>query len=59
MIQGFVLALTLVAQATATAPLAPGTKYDPKIPTVRQVLGYEFGEEITPPEQLVAYMLTL
>ena len=34
------------------APFWPGARYDPAIPTVRQVLGHEPGAEITPPEQV-------
>lgn len=59
MIDGLLLALTLATQPVPAEPLAPGTRYDPKIPTIRQVLGYEFGEEITPPEHLVTYLKAL
>jgi hypothetical protein len=55
------LALTLAA-ALAAAPtpeLAPGTKYDPKIPTLKQVLGHEPGEVITPPEEIAIYLRAL
>jgi hypothetical protein len=39
--------------------LAPGTAYDPEIPTLRQVLGYDFGERITPPEDVPRYLEAL
>jgi hypothetical protein len=39
--------------------LAPGTTYDPKIPTLRQVLGHDFGERITPPEDVPRYLEAL
>ena len=39
--------------------LAPGTTYDPKIPTLKAVLGYDTGERITPPEDLTAYLKAL
>jgi hypothetical protein len=39
--------------------LAPGTTYDAKIPTLRQVLGYDFGERITPPEDVPRYLRAL
>src|SRR6188768_396222 len=42
----------------ATA-LAPNTTYDPKIPTLKAVLGYDTGERITPPEDLTAYLKAL
>src|SRR5215475_3905311 len=37
----------------------PGAAYDPKIPTMRQVLGYEPGEAITPHSGLVHYLDSL
>ncbi|MGE5814697.1 MAG: M14 metallopeptidase family protein, partial [Acidobacteriota bacterium] len=40
-------------------PLWPGASYDPKIPTVKSVLGYDVGEEITSPDGLVTYMKAL
>jgi len=39
--------------------LAPGTTYDPKIPTLRAVLGYDPGERITPPDGLTQYLKAL
>ena len=39
--------------------LAPNTTYDPKIPTLKAVLGYDTGERITPPEDLIAYLKAL
>jgi hypothetical protein len=39
--------------------LAPNTSYDPKIPTLKAVLGYDTGERITPPEDLTAYLKAL
>lgn len=40
-------------------PLSPGTTYDPKIPTIEQVLGYDHGEQITPPEGVERYLRAL
>src|SRR5215475_16034300 len=37
----------------------PGAAYDPKIPTMRQVLGYEPGEAITPHSGIVHYLDSL
>jgi hypothetical protein len=37
----------------------PGTAYDPKIPTVRQVLGYDSGDKVTSYAGLVRYMEAL
>ena len=39
--------------------LAPNTTYDPKVPTLKAVLGYDTGERITPPEDLTAYLKAL
>ena len=48
------------AAAAGRAPaLAPGTTYDPKIPTLRAVLGYDPGERITPPDGLTQYLKAL
>ena len=62
-----VIAVHASAQApqAAAAPagrvpaLAPGTAYDPKIPTLRAVLGYDPGERITPPDGLTQYLQAL
>jgi hypothetical protein len=55
------LALLLALQTTQglTPELAPGAKYDPKIPTIEQVLGHESGEAITPPEEIPIYLRAL
>jgi hypothetical protein len=37
----------------------PGAKYDSAIPTIREVLGYEPGDEIAPPEQVGQYLQAL
>jgi hypothetical protein len=60
--------LALLAVSTPASPqsvvqpvpeLAPGTRYDPKIPTIRQVLGYDHGERITTPEDVGRYLRAL
>ncbi len=48
------VAVSLGAQSEE--PLWPGAKYDPAIPTLRQVVGYEPGKEITSPEQIGQYL---
>ena len=54
------LALVAALQAApALPPLAPDTRYDPSIPTLEQVAGHHFREEITPPAQIIAYMEAL
>ncbi len=39
--------------------LAPGTRYDPAVPTLEQVVGHDFREEITPPDDVIRYMEAL
>ena len=54
------LALATAIQLPAQVPeLAPGTRYDPAIPTLEQVVGHDFGEVITPPHDVIRYMETL
>ncbi len=55
-------ALVLVATLPFLGPaqdLVPGTRYEPSIPTLTQVVGHDFGEEITPPDQVIRYMEAL
>ena len=47
------------AAGTGAQELRPGAVYDPAIPTIKQVLGYEPGEEITPPDGIVRYLTAL
>lgn len=51
------------AQARLTvpspAPFAPGVRYDPKIPTLQQVVGHDWGLEISTPEQIAVYLRAL
>ena len=48
-----------IARGAAAPPLAPGTRYDPAIPTLKQVVGHEAGEAITSPEEIVRYLQAL
>ena len=45
--------------AQAPEPIWPGAKYDPAIPTLRQVVGHDPGLEITPPDQVGDYLQAL
>lgn len=55
-----VVAIALAVPLAATAQdLAPGTRYDPAIPALDQVAGHDFGEQITPPDQVIRYMEAL
>jgi hypothetical protein len=53
------LGLSVGLAAAAQQPLAPGARYDPKIPTLRQVLGFDVGERITSPEEITQYLKAL
>ncbi len=57
MFVGLVLALAL--QVPQPLEPAPGTTYDPGIPTLESVVGHDFGEEVTPPEDIVRYVQAL
>ncbi len=54
------LALAAALQAPAQAQeLAPGTRYDPGIPTLEEVAGHGFREVVTPPDDVIRYMEAL
>lgn len=57
------LVLTVAASLSpvraAQDPLWPGVTYDPAIPTLRSVLGWDHGEEISSPEALTTYLRAL
>ena len=55
----FVVLTFCTAGLIAQEPLWPGAKYDPKIPTLEQVLGHAPGEEITPPDEIGVYLRAL
>jgi hypothetical protein len=42
-----------------TLEFAPGTRYDPRIPTLKQTSGYDLGASVTTPEQITAYLKTV
>ncbi len=54
-----ILCAAVPAHAQLTPALSPGTAYDPTIPTIKQVLGYEHGEQITTPENVETYLRAL
>ena len=49
----------LALLATGAPELSPGTAYDPAIPTIKKILGYDHGEEITTGEGFVTYLKAL
>jgi len=51
--------LTLAAALAVPSPVGPETRYDPRIPTLKQVTGHELGEEISTPEEIGAYLTAL
>jgi hypothetical protein len=55
MLASLVLGLAL----NAPRVLDPNTAYDPKIPTIKQALGHDHGDEITTPEGVGAYFKAL
>jgi len=62
MIVPLVLALVVSQSAAAAAQkpeLSPGTRYDPKVPTLQQVVGHDVGEKITTPDEITAYLKAL
>ena len=51
---------TSVSVLSAQEPeLWPGAKYDPAIPTLKQVVGHDPGTAITTPEQIAQYLQAL
>ncbi len=38
---------------------APGARYDPSLPSLKQVTGYDFGERVTPPDEIIRYLKAL
>lgn len=51
--------LALALSLNTPRVLDPNTQYDPKIPTIKQVLGYDHGDEITSPENIAVYLKAL
>jgi hypothetical protein len=45
--------------ALGSSELSPGTVYDPGLPTIRKVLGYDHGEEISTGEGFITYFKAL
>jgi hypothetical protein len=51
--------LTLATALAAPSPAGAETRYDPRIPTLPQVVGHDLGEEITSPDQIASYLQAL
>ena len=58
---GLFLALFFVPLAVAAQKLefAPGTRYDARIPTLKQLTGHDFGEHVSSPETITLYLKAL
>jgi len=58
----FVLSLLTVLHFSAPAQrleFAPGAQYDPRIPSLKQVTGHDFGQRVTTPEEIIRYLKAL
>ena len=55
---GVVMAV-LTAGMVQAQELWPGATYDPAIPTIKAVLGHDFGAEISAPEEITIYLKAL
>ncbi len=58
MLSTLVLA-TLIQISAPRQELAPGTRYDPAIPTLGDVVGHDFRELVTRPDQVIRYVEAL
>ena len=53
---GLVVTFLLTAGTSGAQELWPGTTYDPGIPTIKSVLGHDFGDEVSAPEEIAIYL---
>ena len=56
---GSLVFAALLQVPAPTQELAPGTRYDPTIPTLEQVVGHDVRAEVTAPDQVVRYFEAL
>lgn len=56
---GPILLAALIQVPAPTQELAPGTRYDSTIPTLEDVVGHDFREEVTHPDEIVTYFRAL
>lgn len=54
-----IVSLALVTVLASAAPVSPDTRYDPAVPTLKDVVGHELGERISTPDQIVRYFKAL
>ncbi|HEX4946302.1 MAG TPA: M14 family metallopeptidase [Blastocatellia bacterium] len=55
----FCLLFIVLPVAAQKLEFAPGTRYDARIPTLKQRTGYDFGEHISSPETITQYLKAL
>jgi hypothetical protein len=56
---GTLLLAAVLQLPVPTQELAPGTQYDPSVPTLQDIVGHDFREEITTPADIVRYFEAL
>jgi len=64
MITRLLIALSLGTVLQLSAPaqrleFAPGAQYDNRIPSLKQVVGHDFGQRVTTPEAIIRYLKAL
>src|SRR5262245_53588400 len=58
----FALSMLTVLHLSAPAQrleFAPGAQYDARIPSLKQVMGHDFGQRVTTPEEIIRYLKAL
>ena len=53
------VAIILCWRPAGAQDLWPGATYDPRIPTLKSVIGHDVGEEISSPEEITIYLKAL
>ena len=56
---GPLLLAALIQVPAPTQELAPGTRYSAAVPTLEEVVGHDFREEITHPDEIITYFEAL
>jgi hypothetical protein len=56
---GTLLLAAVLQLPVQTQELVPGTQYDPSVPTLQDVVGHDFREDITSPPDIVRYFEAL
>lgn len=56
---GSLILAALIQLPTPDQEFVPGTRYDPAVPNLEEVVGHDFGEEVTHPDDVVRYFEAL